>query len=509
MQDEDLREQFSEWARPLRAAVPPAVSVIRRRARRRTARVMAACVTAVAVVAAGGFLANREIGGRQELSASPRLGTLPAPDAGPEAAPYYVAVSSDGGSAGVWDAATGRELAAIDAPTEPSGHGARYPTLFTSIAAAGDDRTFVLGATASTNSEKAFPVWLFEVRLAADGSPGPLQPLSFPRQQQGTVGHWYQSIASIALTADGTRLAIATNRVYRDQNGPADIEVITLATGATRTWTSAPQDIGSLSWAGESTLAYACDGVCLLDTTAPGRELSQSRLVIPWSTRYQGLQSLQWPMITPDGSAIYVAMEGSPGSLALVEFSARTGRPLRVVIQPENTDGAFCGTLWSDPSGRHLTAACTWGALTGTVDNGRFTPGRNLSPPTPGTDGGGGGGDLIAWLSARAAGCPSGRFRSSSEWTSRNGGSRELPPDGGAMVYTLSYQMYKYEHGVSAAEQRAADVRVGEAAAGLRDLRLCLGRAFRPRRRVRPARGAAGAVTGSGAALTRALSSGR
>ncbi len=76
------------------------------------------------------------------------------------------------------------------------------------------------------------------------------------------------------------------------------------------------------------------------------------------------------------------------------------------------------------------------------------------------------------------------------------------------MLYTLSYQTYKYEHGLSAAEQRAADVGVGEFAAALRDLRLCLGRAFRLRHRVRPARGAADAVTGSGAAApTRVLSS--
>ena len=62
------------------------------------------------------------------------------------------------------------------------------------------------------------------------------------------------------------------------------------------------------------------------------------------------------------------------------------------------------------------------------------------------------------------------------------------------MIYPLSYQMYKCEHGLSAAEQRAADVRAGEAAAGLRDLRLGLGRAFRLRHRVRPARRAADAV---------------
>ncbi len=76
------------------------------------------------------------------------------------------------------------------------------------------------------------------------------------------------------------------------------------------------------------------------------------------------------------------------------------------------------------------------------------------------------------------------------------------------MLYTLSYQTYKYEHGLSAAEQRAADVRAGEVAAVLRDLRLRLGRAFRLRHRARPARGAAGAVTGSGAAApTQVLSS--
>jgi hypothetical protein len=76
------------------------------------------------------------------------------------------------------------------------------------------------------------------------------------------------------------------------------------------------------------------------------------------------------------------------------------------------------------------------------------------------------------------------------------------------MVYTLSYQMYKYEHGPSAAEQRAADVRAGEAAAALRDLRLRLGRAFRPLPRGRSARGALGAGTGSGAAVpARVLSS--
>jgi hypothetical protein len=57
------------------------------------------------------------------------------------------------------------------------------------------------------------------------------------------------------------------------------------------------------------------------------------------------------------------------------------------------------------------------------------------------------------------------------------------------MFHPLMYQLYKYEHGFSAAEQRAADVRAGGAAAAARDLRLRLGRAFRLRHRVRPACG--------------------
>lgn len=51
-----------------------------------------------------------------------------------------------------------------------------------------------------------------------------------------------------------------------------------------------------------------------------------------------------------------------------------------------------------------------------------------------------------------------------------------------------SYQLYRYERGLSAAEQRAADVRAGEAAAALRELRRRLGRTFGRMHRARSAR---------------------
>ena len=68
------------------------------------------------------------------------------------------------------------------------------------------------------------------------------------------------------------------------------------------------------------------------------------------------------------------------------------------------------------------------------------------------------------------------------------------------MFYPQSDQLYRYEHGLSAAEQRVADVRAGEVAAGLRDLRLRLGRAVRLGRRVRPVREPADAIPATEAA---------
>jgi hypothetical protein len=64
-------------------------------------------------------------------------------------------------------------------------------------------------------------------------------------------------------------------------------------------------------------------------------------------------------------------------------------------------------------------------------------------------------------------------------------------------VYPDVYELYRYEHGLSAAEQRAADLRAGEAAAALRDLRLRLGRVLRPRHRVGPPRRTADAMAAS------------
>jgi len=63
------------------------------------------------------------------------------------------------------------------------------------------------------------------------------------------------------------------------------------------------------------------------------------------------------------------------------------------------------------------------------------------------------------------------------------------------MSNTLAYQVYMYEHGISAAQQRAADIRAGEIAAEFRGLRLRLAGVFRLRRRVPLAPRATGALS--------------
>jgi hypothetical protein len=66
----------------------------------------------------------------------------------------------------------------------------------------------------------------------------------------------------------------------------------------------------------------------------------------------------------------------------VLEFSARTGRALKVVApaKSESGMGSWCGALWSNPSGTRATAVC---GGEGRIVSGRFTA-RNLHAPTYG-----------------------------------------------------------------------------------------------------------------------------
>jgi hypothetical protein len=331
----------------------------RRRRRRGAAAVL---VTAAAAgVAVGAFLAgSRPAGVTRATGTGPEharaavawypAGPLPATDAGPSVAPYFVSVVFQRSPVPVTvnDAFTGRVLATVRAPVAGIG--------FTGVTAAGDDRTFVLAA----QETRPLVVWFYELRLRPDGTVASLTRLLSVRSA---------SVPAFAVSPDASRLAYAT--AY-------GIRVVTLATGAQRTWyadghtvigTAAP-----LSWAGDQTLALYWasmapgsrqDGVRLLDTSRPGSDLLASRLIIgvPEVTPFGKIDSLTDVLLTPDGSKVFAtAVSGLPGNpgAEVVEFSARTGQLLAVVSPRagESGMGTSCLALWTDPSGDRLTAEC-------------------------------------------------------------------------------------------------------------------------------------------------------
>ena len=317
---------------------------------------------------------------------SPRATWYPAgppspSNAAPGAAPYFVALAIQYADepALVTDAITGKVLAAVHPPVRG--------TRFTGAAAAGDDHTFVLAAQKRQNAPA---IRLYELRLGRSGHPRPLVLLSTPLIGFGEP---------FAVSADGSKLALATAAARI-----AAIEVVWLATGSVRRWTAASGDATDLSWAGNRLLAFqwrdgsrspqvarARSGVRLLDTAAPGGNLLASRLVIHQAARTHlgDFTGLAYPLISADGSILFATMLwGAPSNprAEVVEFSARTGRALRVVTpaRDESGMGSWCGVLWTDPSGTHAAAAC---AEQGRIDNGRFSaadlhaPVYNFSAP--------------------------------------------------------------------------------------------------------------------------------
>lgn len=226
------------------------------------------------------------------------------------------------------------------------------------VAAAVSDRAFVL-ADVTPNLRFRF----YRLRLSAAGHPTALTALRVP------APHGAQ-IYGMALSANADKLAVAW------VNGPAfppvaEIRVTSLRTGATRTWSgpvnSAATDV---SWAGNRAVVFdwqattrpARSGVRVLDTEGPGVSVLASRPLIPASTRFAGLHGVGRPEVTPDGSAIYAVMSDRHDNNVLVEFSGRTGAPIRRVIpvaQPRPTTRLLvCGILVTDGTGQHLIVQC-------------------------------------------------------------------------------------------------------------------------------------------------------
>jgi hypothetical protein len=315
-------------------------------------------------------------------AASPQAAGTTAAGAPASSAPFYLEPYLVRGSVStpavrVIDGFTGRVEATIAAPAGVGswswnpGRPVWYP-----CGAAPDDRTFLLCG--------ARQYW--ELRLGDNGKPQRMSaPANIPvaARNNGSNGN-----PEFAVSAD-RRLAAVTTVT-------GGIMVLSLVTGATRTWTipAADGSATSLSWAGGRYLAFQftsqsgdsdAGGVRVLDTrSAATAALKASRLVISNERKLAGgITGVFNPVITPDGSKIVAAAWKGFNVAELAEFSAQTGHLIAVLIPAASMPGHGnpCQALWTDTSGSHQIAYCGTG---GVVNGTRFTPVNLHLPNTSG-----------------------------------------------------------------------------------------------------------------------------
>jgi hypothetical protein len=397
----------------------------------------AAAVIAVAVATVTvGHTVNHRTGGTAASSVAaspvktgPPLSSYIASGRVPK---YYLSVESTGNPIFNPSYAVVRETATGQSP------GAWTPAdgqTVIAVTAAADDQTFVadvqpFASPKGNGTQSTEPRTFYTLVLSR--TTGIVEtvnrlPISVPAGQQMT---------GFALSPDGKKLAIALEPA-NDTPGPnlTKVKVITLATGAVRTWTGdgligfSPDDAKSLSWTGnDRTLAFDWEaseggtqtGVWLLDLAKGGsslladsrealtvidQDLGISTPVPSTSTPVNRLVSasaspvVTRPMcqedsiITPDGSAIVcgaikavnqVIKPPSQGGLQrggeteYLEWSAASGKVTRVLGHwTFGSVGALsAGVLWSNASGSVLIG---WipnsrGGRVGVISGNEFTP---------------------------------------------------------------------------------------------------------------------------------------
>ena len=304
-------------------------------------------------------------------------GAVGAPAA---SAPFYLGGYLEGGNTAtpaveVINGFTGQVEATIAAP---HGAGSREPgrPVWGPCGAAPDDRTFLLCG--------ARQYW--ELRLGDDGKPRSMTgPADIPVAARNTGN-------------GGPEFAVSADRRLAADITGTGIMVLSLVTGATRSWTIPSGDgyPAGVSWAGDRYVAFGfvsqsvdrdAGGVRVLDTSsAATAALAASRLVISNEGKLAGgITGVFNPVVTPDGSKVVVAAWTGFNVAELAEFSAQTGRLLAVLMPAAHMPGSGnpCQVLWTDLSGAHLIAYCGTG---GVVNGTRFTPVHLHVPNISGID---------------------------------------------------------------------------------------------------------------------------
>ena len=314
---------------------------------------------------------------------------------------FYVTTRSAPGGRGIQAvvraSASGRVTGTVPVPSALPVEWADSGGTF--VTAAADDRSFIIGVQGGQAPTKiGLDLRLFRFAISAAGKPGHLTELApAPMRNETTEG--------IALSPDGKLLAVS---LQNDSSADAvgAIQVLNLATGATRTWTAPARSVyipGPPSWADgnrviaftwlrstQSGLMSAPRGIRLLDTTAPGDNLVAGTVIVPRGMVAAG--SLVSALITPDGRDVIVVTwrDLTPRAsthtvvVQFVELQASTGRLVRLLrTQTERYDFTHVitvedslGVLSLSSQGRYALVQGTrfgWLDVRG-PDPGRFTP---------------------------------------------------------------------------------------------------------------------------------------
>ena len=362
-----------------------------------------AAAAAVIIIAGGGVTASSVLG----TSGTPRPSASGAAARGASAGshsgvpPYYVAVANSSLTVvrATW---TGATLARIKTRVPVAG-----------VAGAADGRTFVLdeqrsimGAQVRWVGQPAF----YLLQLTASGTEESLTRLPVPAIPKGTV------VSGLALSPDGSKLAVDVDSGGWPQARLMKIMTYTLATGASRSWTtsgmtnpeapfgltgSGVDGAQSVSWTADSrTLAFdvatnAYVGVRLLDTAAGGTDLiAASRLAVIETKFGDSGGSLRNPappyyfvecvtnaIISMDGSAIvcgYSTTDGNTTTMGFAHYSAVTGKMNHISGPVHFTGNGSIGIAlyWVNSTGKIVigTSQTAAGGRLGVMNGDTFTP---------------------------------------------------------------------------------------------------------------------------------------
>jgi len=288
---------------------------------------------------------------------------------------------------------TGRVLATVSPP--------RPYRVFTWVSGTADNHTFVLAAQRwwhighgqagmpAQERDNSTPTVFFRLTFDPRTSTAQLTRLSAVGQART------QDLLGMGVSPDGTRLALD---YYKS------IQIVTLATGATRTWTWPGRGgIGNWKPIGD-TFSWSADGrylefqqwggrlnetmhIRVLDTRAPGTSLATAKVIVMYPYR-SGHGSLVTgnTFLTPDGTRIvtvttFYQRHARSGYSQITEYSARTGKPVSHEDRFSSSIG-WQDVLWSGPGGNALVVTDPRGKkgqygrsnILGVLSGNKFTP---------------------------------------------------------------------------------------------------------------------------------------